>query len=132
MLRQYLMGLLSGLRPTMASSRASQSILSRCCVQARTRWVVRALAHNADDAEFVDMATVSGYGDFRRLRPATGWPLLTLQSYGDDRDSIGLNFETQSVIDDLAAGLTASPVVSLVDSLAFQQMMARIRGEFSP
>jgi predicted dehydrogenase len=53
------------------------------------------------------------------------------ERFCDDRESIGLNFETQAVIDDLAVGLNASPVVSLNDSLAFQQMMARIRNEFS-
>ena len=54
------------------------------------------------------------------------------EHYRDRRKSIGLNFETQAVIDDLVEGRTASSVVSLDDSLAFQQMMARIRAGFTP
>jgi len=51
--------------------------------------------------------------------------------FTDGRASIGLNFETQAVIDDLLAGKTESAVVSLSDSLAFQRTMQMIRAQFT-
>ena len=54
------------------------------------------------------------------------------EHFRDDRESIGLNFEIQAVIDDLRNGRNASSVVSLADSLAFQQLMESIRSRFTP
>lgn len=54
------------------------------------------------------------------------------EHFRDDRQSIGLNFETQAVIDDLRDGNKESSVVSLADSLAFQQLMESIRSRFTP
>ncbi len=51
--------------------------------------------------------------------------------FADGRSSIGLNFETQAVIDDLLAGKTESEIVSLSDSLAFQRTMQTIRSQFT-
>ena len=53
------------------------------------------------------------------------------EHFRDDRRSIGLNFETEAMIDDLVNGKTQSSVVPLSDSLAFQHMMEEIRSGFT-
>lgn len=50
-----------------------------------------------------------------------------VDSFEDGRESIGLNFETQAVVEDLLAGRMESSVVTLDDSIGFQRMMERIR-----
>jgi len=66
--------------------------------------------------------------DFWRARECWLFELDALKDqFTDGRASIGLNFETQAAIDDLLAGKTESAVVSLSDSLAFQQTMRMIR-----
>jgi predicted dehydrogenase len=65
--------------------------------------------------------------DFWRARDCLLFELDTLKdSFTDGRTSIGLNFETQAVTDDLLAGCTESSVVSLDASLGIQQTMAAI------
>ena len=51
--------------------------------------------------------------------------------FDDERTSIGLNFETQAVVNDLAKSKTESDVVTFADSLAFQETMERIRHQFT-
>ena len=55
-----------------------------------------------------------------------------IEVFKDDRESIGLCFETQAVVDDLRAGRTQSEIVTLNDSLNFQQTMQHIRAQFTP
>ena len=70
--------------------------------------------------------------DFWRARECMFYELDECKEhFVDDRRSIGLNFEIQAVIDDLVAGNKESSVVSLSDSLAFQQMMEQIRSGFN-
>ena len=51
-------------------------------VQARTRIVTNFLAPNPLDPDLLDMVTVSGYVDFRRLRPGVRWPIFMMRSWG--------------------------------------------------
>ncbi|MEO0577473.1 MAG: Gfo/Idh/MocA family oxidoreductase [Pseudomonadota bacterium] len=50
-----------------------------------------------------------------------------VDQFHDGRKSLGLNYETQAVTDDLLAGRTESSIVSLDDSLNIQRLMAAIR-----
>ncbi len=52
-------------------------------VQARVRVGVQLIAPSADNPEEVDVGTVAGFLDFRRLRP-TAWPLLMNIGYSED------------------------------------------------
>ena len=54
-----------------------------------------------------------------------------VESFEDGRESIGLNFETQAVVDDLLAGQKVSSLVTLDDSIGFQRTMERIRDSAS-
>ena len=54
-----------------------------------------------------------------------------VDAFRDDRESIGLSFETQAVVDDLLAKRSESEVVPLDYSIEFQRTMARIRAGFS-
>ena len=65
--------------------------------------------------------------DFWRARDCLLFELDTLKdSFADGRTSIGLNFETQAVTDDLLADRTESAVVPLTASLGIQETMADI------
>ncbi len=69
--------------------------------------------------------------DFWRAPECRLYELDTLKDkFEDGRESIGLNFETQAVVDDLLAGKTESSIVSLNDSIEFQRTMESIRAEF--
>ena len=52
-------------------------------VQARTRYLARAIAPNREEPDLADLASIAGFLDFRRLRPVTAWPLLHLVTYQD-------------------------------------------------
>lgn len=54
-----------------------------------------------------------------------------IERFDDGRESIGLNFEIQSVVDDLMAGKNSSSIVPLSASLLFQQTMAIMRSRFA-
>ncbi|MGD8452577.1 MAG: hypothetical protein PVJ57_12220 [Phycisphaerae bacterium] len=56
-------------------------------VQARVRAAVGLLAPTADSDDLVDVALVSGWVDFRRLRPDARWRLFTARAYHDDGTS---------------------------------------------
>ena len=66
--------------------------------------------------------------DFWRASECQWFELETCrQVYNDNRRSIGLNFETQAVVNDLLAGRKQSELVSLDDSLSFQRSIQWIR-----
>lgn len=50
-------------------------------VQARTRVVCNFLAPNPDDPTRLDMASLSGYSGFRRLRPSVRWPIFVVRAW---------------------------------------------------
>jgi hypothetical protein len=54
-------------------------------VQARTRILCHFLSPNRDDPTRLDMATVSGYVGFRRLRPSVRWPIFMVRSWTEGR-----------------------------------------------
>ena len=58
-------------------------------IQADVRLSGLFLAPNADDPSRVDIATIGGLVGYRRLRPGTSWPLMTLFGYEDDGSSLG-------------------------------------------
>lgn len=55
-------------------------------VQARTRVVTNFLAPNAEDPSRLDIVFVSGYIDFRRLRPGVRWPIFRSRHWGTSTD----------------------------------------------
>lgn len=57
-------------------------------VQARTRVVSHFLAPNPSDPARLDMATVSGYVGFRRLRPGVRWPIFMSRAWTQGQDPI--------------------------------------------
>jgi hypothetical protein len=57
-------------------------------IQARSRVVSNFLAPNPHDPSRLDMVTVSGYVDFRRLRPAVQWPIFMMRSWGSSNDRV--------------------------------------------
>lgn len=54
-------------------------------VQARTRLVSNVMAPNADDPLKLDIVHLSGYFDFRRLRPNVRWPIFMPRTWGTSR-----------------------------------------------
>jgi hypothetical protein len=54
-----------------------------CGVQARTRLMCCFLAPAADDPARLDMAMVSGYVGFRRLRSPIEWPIFKVRQWSD-------------------------------------------------
>lgn len=56
-------------------------------VQARARVMCAFLLPGATD-EFLDLAMISGYSGFRRLRATPRWPLFKVRSWGGPSDSI--------------------------------------------
>jgi len=58
-------------------------------VQAKTRLMTWFIAPNADDPSKVDIASVTGYAGFRRLRSSVRWPLFKLRSWSSQGDPIG-------------------------------------------
>jgi len=65
-----------------ARKKSFQGNSSTWGVQARLRWGTQLVTPNADDPDRVDLAVLSGYVDFRRLR-RTAWPLVHVRSYGE-------------------------------------------------
>jgi hypothetical protein len=57
-------------------------------IQAQTRVLCHFLAPNRDDAALLDMATVSGYVGFRRLRPCVRWPIFMVRSWSERKDAL--------------------------------------------
>src|SRR5262245_31495699 len=57
-------------------------------VQARTRVVCHFLAPNEIDSDRLDMATVSGYVGFRRLRSDVRWPIFMVRSWTKGHDAL--------------------------------------------
>ena len=55
-------------------------------VQAKARTRLLVLAPNAGDPDQIDTATVSGWTDFRRLRPDAQWRVFRRRSLTDDGD----------------------------------------------
>lgn len=55
-------------------------------VQARTRVVSNFLAPNQDDPSRLDIVFISGYIDFRRLRPGVRWPIFRSRHWGTSAD----------------------------------------------
>jgi len=53
-----------------------------------------------------------------------------IDSFVAERESVGLNFEIQAVVDDLRAGRTQSEIVDHQSSLRFQQIMSAIQTAF--
>ncbi len=78
-------------------------------VQARARYLIRAIAPSTERPELADVASIAGFLDFRRLRPITGWPLLHLFTYGGARPTAPVpmtpadDAETP-LLDELSAG----------------------------
>lgn len=56
-------------------------------VQARAR-VMCAFLMPSDEIEYLDLAMVSGYSGFRRLRSAPHWPLFKVRSWGGPNDPV--------------------------------------------
>ena len=70
--------------------------------------------------------------DFWRASECMLYELETCtDTFTDARETIGLNFETQAVVDDLRAGRTESDVVPLAASVGFQETMETLRANFS-
>lgn len=66
--------------------------------------------------------------DFWRATSCHLYELDTcVASFDDGRTTLGLNYETQSVVDDLLAGRRESPVMPLSASLAFQTTLENLR-----
>jgi hypothetical protein len=57
-------------------------------VQARTRVLCNFLAPNPDDPTRLDMATISGYSGFRRLRPSVRWPIFMVRAWTGGQDAL--------------------------------------------
>jgi hypothetical protein len=57
-------------------------------VQARTRVVCNFLAPHPSDPERLDMATISGYVGFRRLRPGVRWPIFMVRAWSQGQDPL--------------------------------------------
>ena len=57
-------------------------------IQAQTRMLCHFLAPNPDDPAQLDMATVSGYVGFRRLRPDVRWPIFMVRSWSERKDAL--------------------------------------------
>ena len=57
-------------------------------IQAQTRVICHFLAPNPDDPTQLDMATVSGYVGFRRLRPGVRWPIFMVRSWSERKDAL--------------------------------------------
>lgn len=57
-------------------------------VQARTRLMCCLLAPNRDDPASLDIAMMSGYSGFRRLRADMRWPLFKERTWSDQGDPI--------------------------------------------
>ncbi len=55
-------------------------------VQARTRLQVGFLAPSAGDSSRLDIALLSGYASFRRLRSTVEWPLFKPRSWSDEEN----------------------------------------------
>lgn len=55
-----------------------------CGVQARVRLGIQVVAPNAEDPDWVDIASLGGVLDFVRLRPTGRWPLVHFQTYGTE------------------------------------------------
>ena len=53
-------------------------------------------------------------------------------SFRDDRQGTGFEFEIAAVSADILAGRLESATVTAADSLAFQLHMARIKAQFGP
>lgn len=69
--------------------------------------------------------------DFFRAYECHFYQLDTLvESFRDERPSIGFNFETEAVCNDLLQDRKESAVVTLADSLKFQQHMAQVKAFF--
>lgn len=58
-------------------------------VQARTRVVTNFVAPNPEDPSRLDIVTVSGYIDFRRLRPNVRWPIFMARRWGTAETNAG-------------------------------------------
>ncbi|MEY3023134.1 MAG: hypothetical protein RIS86_2332 [Planctomycetota bacterium] len=56
-------------------------------VQARAR-VMCAFLMPSDETEYLDLAMISGYSGFRRLRSAPKWPLFKVRSWGGPHDPV--------------------------------------------
>lgn len=70
-------------------------------IQARLGVTLTAIAANAQDPTFLDLANVGGFFGFRRLRPTVSWPVLQQQIRTDDFE---VEEERRSPIDDAHAG----------------------------
>jgi hypothetical protein len=57
-------------------------------IQAKTRIVSNFLAVNRDNPELLDLATVSGYVGFRRLRPGVRWPIFMVRAWSGGQDAV--------------------------------------------
>ncbi len=57
-------------------------------VQAKTRVLTYFLAPNAEDPTKVDMAMISGYVGFRRLRAGVRWPLFMIRAWSASEDPL--------------------------------------------
>jgi hypothetical protein len=57
-------------------------------IQARLRLSSMIMAPNADEPALVDIATIGGLIDYRRLRAGTSWPLLRVHGYDDDGSAL--------------------------------------------
>jgi hypothetical protein len=60
-------------------------------VQARTRLMCWLVSPNADDSGRLDLAMVSGYVGFRRLRPSVRWPIFKIRHWADSDEPLVVN-----------------------------------------
>jgi hypothetical protein len=55
-----------------------------CGIQARARFGVQILAPSKRDANLVDLVSLGGLVELRRLRPTAAWPLFSISGYSED------------------------------------------------
>lgn len=78
-------------------------------VQARVQICSHFVAPNVDDPSMLDIATVSGLVDLRRLRSETVWPIASFRNFSDDGTPMPLGM--QEPIDRHAMELDGLPVL---------------------
>jgi len=81
-------------------------------VQARTRVTCSFLAPNPDDPLRVDIASVSGYSGFRRLRPAVRWPIFVRRLWSDLQEEDQLTEDGWQPIEDSESLARGFPVMN--------------------
>lgn len=89
-------------------------------VQARVQLSVRFVSPNAANPDMLDLGTISGLVDFRRLRSTSSWALASLRGYHDD--GTDWSPERFSPLDPAGVGANGLPVLPAFSSTPLPEL----------